>query len=67
MSDYLLPIIVFVVTCVILYMISNDPNKNKKPIKIVVPGIVLGASSFFFMKYRDRFLPEPLMQGNYFD
>jgi membrane protein CcdC involved in cytochrome C biogenesis len=67
MSVYLLPIIVFVVTSVVLYMMSSDPDKKKKPVKIVLPGLVLGAGSFFFMKYRDRLSPEPLMQGNYFD
>jgi len=40
MSVYLLPIIVFVATSVILYMMSSDPDKKKKPIKIVVPGLV---------------------------
>jgi len=48
-------------------MVSNDPDKKKKPIKFIIPGVIAAISSFLFMKYRDHFLPEPLMQGNYFD
>jgi len=61
------PIIVFVIVCLTLFMFSKDPDKKEKPINFILPGVIVSGISFFIMKYRDHFSQEPLMQGNYFD
>ena len=65
MFQTFLPVIVFIAISIALYLFSNDPDKKKKPINFIVPGLVVGLGVFGFLKYSSS--QEPMMQGNYFD
>ena len=72
MFIYLIPVIVFIIMSLSLYLISNDKEKAKPKtviIRNILPSIVLSLLIFVIIKYRDSsiFNPEPLMSGNYFD
>ena len=72
MFIYLIPVIVFIIMSLSLYLISNDKEKTKPKtviIRNILPSIVLSLLVFIIIKYRDSsiFNPEPLMGGNYFD
>ena len=69
---YLLPIVVFVISSVLLYIISTDPKKKTLKniiVRNMLPGLVLGVTVFCVIKLKDSnmFNNEPLMTGNYFD
>ena len=69
---YIVPLIVFVIVSIILYMISNDAKKNKPEnivCRNVLPGIVVGLLVHVLVKYRETYsyTQEPIMRGNYFD
>ena len=61
----IIPVIVFIISAALLYFTSNDPDRKKKPVKIIIPGVIIAVISFFTIKYTNT--NEPLMQGNYFD
>ena len=63
----LAPIIIFIVTSFAMYSTSKDPDKKQKPVKFILPGIIVSILSFIALKYKDNMSPEPMMQGNYFD
>ena len=72
MMLYVIPIVVFLIVSLGMYMISNDKNKSKPKtiiIRNVLPGIVVRLLVFVIIKYKDSeiFNPEPLMSGNYFE
>ena len=72
MMLYVIPIVVFLIVSLGMYMISNDKNKSKPKtiiIRNVLPGIVVSLLVFVIIKYKDSeiFNPEPLMSGNYFE
>ena len=62
----IIPILVFIISTVLFYTFSSDSDKKKKPIKFIVPGILISIVTFGILKYRETH-SEPLMQGNYFD
>ena len=69
---YIIPIIVFLLVSLSMYLVSNNKDKNKLDfilIRNVLPAMVISLLVFVIIKYRDSriFNPEPLMQGNYFD
>ena len=69
---YVVPIIVFLIVSLGMYMISNDKNKSKPKtiiVRNILPGIVVSLLVFVIIKYKDSeiFNPEPLMSGNYFE
>jgi hypothetical protein len=61
----LLPIFVFIIVTLVYYYSSNEPDRNKKPIKYLSPGLLSGFALFIYTKYKKS--AEPLMEGNYFD
>ena len=70
--QFLLPIIVFVVTAFLMYFISSDENKSEPGtimLRNVIPAAVIGVLVFAILKFKDSslFNPEPMMRGNYFD
>ena len=72
MLIYLIPVIIFIISSLSLYMLSNDKEKAKPKtiiIRNILPSIVLSLLVFIIIKYRDSslFNHEPLMGGNYFD
>ena len=62
----ILPILIFIISTALFYIISNDPDKKKKPINFLIPGVFISVCTFGILKYRETH-SEPLMQGNYFD
>ena len=69
---YIVPIVVFIIISLGMYIISNDKNKSKPKtviIRNILPGIVVSLLIFVIIKYKDSemFNPEPLMSGNYFE
>ena len=67
---YKVPLIVFIITCVIMYYVNNSQEKNNYKFityKCIAPSIVVAATVFFILKYRDNIDSEQLMTGNYFD
>uniref|UniRef100_A0A6C0I914 Uncharacterized protein n=1 Tax=viral metagenome TaxID=1070528 RepID=A0A6C0I914_9ZZZZ len=69
---YIIPIIVFLLVSLSMYLVSNNKDKNKPDfilIRNVLPAMVISLLVFIVIKYRDSriFNPEPLMEGNYFD
>ncbi len=72
MFIYLVPMAVFIISCTLMYLVSNDKEKSK-PKKIIIrnvlPSVVISLFVFIIIKYRDSdlFNPEPLMNVNYFD
>jgi len=63
----LIPIVTFLVSSFVMYSLSKDPDKKKKPVKFILPSIIVSIVSFIALKYKDNMSPEPMMQGNYFD
>ena len=69
---YIIPIIVFVIVSISMYLVSNDKNKSKPSVIItrnILPGIVVSLLVFAIIKFKDSqlFVNEPLLGGNYFD
>ena len=69
---FLLPVIIFIISSVVLFMISTDPKKKTLKniaIRNILPGLVLGITVFCIIKFKDSnlFNNQPLMTGNYFD
>jgi len=69
---YIIPIIVFLIVSVSMYLVSNDKNKSKPSVIItrnILPGIVVSLLVFAIIKFKDSqlFVNEPLLGGNYFD
>ena len=62
---HLYPILVFIIVTLVYYYSSKETDKNKKPVKYLSPGLLLGSATFIYMKYKPS--SEPLMEGNYFD
>jgi hypothetical protein len=65
----LIPGLTFLVLSVLLYVISNNENKNEMSVILtqnVLPSVVVSVMAFLIIKYRDNF-NEPVMKGNYFD
>ena len=72
MIIYIIPLIVFIITAVLMYFISKDEDKNSGKnvlLKNVLPASVIGLFVFTVLKFKDiqAFNPEPMMAGNYFD
>ena len=72
MFVYLIPLIVFIISCTGLYLVSNDKEKSKPKkifIRNVMPAAIISLFVFIIIKYRDSdlFNNEPLMNVNYFD
>jgi len=65
MITKLLPVIVFIIVSISLYLFSKDADKNKKPLNFVLPGAVAALAVFLYFKYKGS--NEPMMQGNYFE
>jgi len=61
----LLPITIFLITNILLYMSSKDKDKKKKPLNFVIPGLIVSIGAYLFMKYSPQ--QEKMMEGNYFD
>ena len=67
---YLAPVLFFVITSVIMYLISEEKEKNKSShifLRNMLPASVLSLLVFIIIKYRNSFSHEPMMKGNYFD
>ena len=69
---YIIPIIVFLIVSVSMYLISNDKEKSKPSVILtrnILPGIVVSLLIFAIIKFKDSqlFVNEPLLGGNYFD
>ena len=69
---YLLPLSVFIVISIVMYIISADEDKNdfsKILTRNVFPALVVGLLVFAIIKFKDSgmFNPEPMMKGNYFE
>lgn len=69
---YIIPIIVFLIVSVSMYLISNDKEKSKPSVILtrnILPGIVVSLLVFAIIKFKDSqlFVNEPLLGGNYFD
>jgi len=62
----IIPIITFIVISVSSYLYSKDPEKKTKPVKFILPGIIVSILTYLGLKYKDN-LEEPVMQGSYFD
>ena len=71
MLIYILPIIIFIVTSIVLYMLSTDPKKksiSSITVRNILPATVLAITVFCIIKFKDNlFTSEPMMDGNYFD
>ena len=72
MFIYLVPMAIFIISCTLMYLVSNDKEKSKPKkifIRNVLPSVVISLFVFIVIKYRDSglFNPEPLMNVNYFD
>ena len=65
LNIYYLPILLSIVTSIVMYYYSSEPDKNKKPLKFIVPGMIVGIVTFLFFKFNPP--QEKLMEGNYFD
>lgn len=53
-----------------MYYVNNSQEKNNYKFityKCIAPSIVVAATVFFILKYRDNIDSEQLMTGNYFD
>ena len=69
---YIIPIIVFLIVSVGMYLVSTDKNKSKPSViftRNILPGIVVSLLVFAIIKFKDSqlFVNEPLLGGNYFD
>jgi len=67
---YLTPVVFFVITTVIMYLISEEKEKNKLSnvfLRNMLPASVLSLLVFIIIKYHNTSLLEPMMKGNYFD
>jgi len=69
---YIIPIIIFLIVSVSMYLISNDKDKSKPSVILtrnILPGIVVSLLVFAIIKFKDSqlFVNEPLLGGNYFD
>jgi len=65
----LIPVLIFLVLSILLYVISNNENKNELNViflQNVLPSVVVSVFAFLLIKYRDN-INEPMMKGNYFD
>ena len=68
MIEYIIPVIVFIVLSGIMYLVSEDPEKNKLGnilLRNALPGVIVAVLVFFILKQTG--VSEPLMTGNYFD
>ena len=69
---YLIPLIVFVITSIVLYFISKQEDKDELGtvfLRNILPAALLSILVFVIIKFKDSqlFSPEPMMPGNYFD
>ena len=69
---YIPSLLIFIVTVTIMYLISEDTNKNDPGtifIRNIIPASIISALVFIIIKYKDAaaFNHEPMMNGNYFD
>jgi hypothetical protein len=64
-NTLLLPICLSIAISLGAYIYSSDPDKKKKPLNFVIPGLIAGIALFLFLKYSPP--NEKLMEGNYFD
>jgi hypothetical protein len=71
MLNYILTIVVFIISSIVLYTISSDPKKNSLKfiaVRNILPSMVLAITVFCIIKFKDNlFTQEPMMNGNYFD
>ena len=68
MIEYIIPAIIFIVLSGIMYLVSNDPEKNNVGnilLRNVLPGVVVSILVFFILKQSTPV--EELMTGGYFD
>ena len=68
---YVPPVLIFIILSVIMYLVSDDPDKNKIGticLRNVLPSLVVGILVFIIIKYKGQTpFDEPMMKGNYFD
>ena len=68
---YIIPVIIFIILSVIMYLISDDPDKNKIGticLRNLLPSLVVSILVFIIIKYKGVGpFDEPVMKGNYFD
>lgn len=64
-NSLLIPIVIFALISSGSYVYSSDPDKKKKLLNFVIPGLIAGIVAFLFLKYSPP--NEKLMEGNYFD
>ena len=59
MLIYILPIIIFIVTSIVLYMLSTDPKKksiSSITVRNILPATVLAITVFCIIKFKDNLL-----------
>ena len=76
MSDYILygiPVLVFFIIALVIYIISikkpvSDENGKISKINYInfLPAVLFGIIAFGILKYKESY-SEPTMMGNYFD
>ena len=68
---YTVPVLIFIILSVIMYLISDDPDKNKIGticLRNILPSLVVSILVFIIIKYKGQTpFDEPVMKGNYFD
>jgi len=69
---YVLPLVIFVLSSIMMYIISEDPEKNNFGtilLRNVFPAALVSIMVFIILKFKDSqmFNHEPMMSGNYFD
>lgn len=69
---YIIPFLIFIISTVIMYVVSRDKDKKKPKtilIRNVLPSVVIAALTFVIIKFKDTglFTQEKIMTGNYFD
>ena len=72
MIKIIVPIVVFLVTLVGIYLLETDKDKKKNTkfftIRFVLPAVVLSMLSFLILKFKDSQLlsPDPMTTTPYF-
>ena len=67
---YIIPIVVFIILSITMYLISDDSDKNKigtVMIRNILPSLVVAILVYIIIKFNRRPFDEPVMKGNYFD
>ena len=68
---YVAPVLIFIILSIIMYVVSDDPDKNKIGticLRNLLPSLVVSILVFIIIKYKGVGpFDEPVMKGNYFD